>query len=101
MLTGTKGRTDAYPLDKWFHDDFEAGQTDEYSIETKDVGEVLLVQLDNDGGGWYRQNPDWYCNKVTVIDSKTGEIYNFPCYRWVNEQAVLFRGEGKSQVSVY
>ena len=99
-FSGSKGRTDAYPLDKWFHDDFEAGQTDEYTFEAMDVGDVLLVQLNNDGGGWYRKNPDWYCNVVTVINSKNGEIYTFPCYKWVHSETILFEGKGKGSFSI-
>lgn len=44
-------------MDKWFYNDFEVGQKDDYYIIVKDVGEFLMIILKNDGGG-YRS--DWF-----------------------------------------
>ena len=93
LTLGTEGRTDAIKLDKWFHDDFEAGQTDEYTIEATDVGEVLLVQLDSDGSGL---KSDWFVDCVTILSSSQGKVYVFPCYRWVTSQMIVYQQKGKS-----
>ena len=34
-------------MDKWFHNDFEAGTQDTYTLEGEDVGELLMIKLDN------------------------------------------------------
>ena len=91
VLSGTKGRTDAIELDKKFHDDFEAGQTDEYTREAAEVGDVLTIKLKNDGKGLFS---DWFVNKVYIMKTNPPEVCVFPCYRWVDGEIVLFRGKG-------
>ena len=89
---GTEGETNALSLDKWFHNDFEAGQTDEYHVTAKDVGELLMVTLKNDGGMLYS---DWFVNRVTIKDKTKNATYDFPCNRWVQSEATIFEGKGK------
>ena len=91
VLSGTKGRTDAIELDKKFHDDFEAGQTDEYTREAAEVGDVLTIKLKNDGKGLFS---DWFVNKVYIMKTNPPEVCVFPCYRWVDGEIALFRGKG-------
>ena len=90
--SGTNGETDALSLDKWFHNDFEAGQKDEYQITAKDVGELLLVTLKNDQGGLYS---DWFVNRVTIKIKGKDTVYDFPCNRWVQSETIIFEGAGK------
>ncbi|XP_022800953.1 allene oxide synthase-lipoxygenase protein-like [Stylophora pistillata] len=90
-LTGTKGKTDFIKLDNWGND-FERGDVDEYSVEAIDVGEVLMVHLHNDRGGWWYKNPDWFVNKIAVISSTQDDPFEFPCYRWVLSDLVVFEG---------
>ena len=91
--SGTKGKTDMIKLDKWGND-FERGDVDEYSVEAMDVGEILMVHLHNDQGGWWYKNPDWFVNKIGVISSSQDEPFEFPCYRWVLSDLVVFEGRG-------
>ena len=58
-----------------------------------DVGEVLMVHLYNDGSGWFS---DWFVNKITITSSKQEETFDFPCYRWVVDDMVVFQGKGES-----
>ena len=95
-VAGTKGRSDALSLDKSLHDDFEKGHTDEYTVEAMDVGEILLLQLHSDGGGWWYKNPDWFVNKIAIIAAKNNESYEFPCNRWVLKDLKVFQGKGKN-----
>ena len=90
---GTKGKTDLIKLDNWGND-FERGDVDEYSIEAMDVGKVLMIQLHNDGGGWWYKNPDWFVNKITVLSSSQDDPFEFPCYRWVLSDLTVFEGKG-------
>ena len=57
-----------------------------------DVGEVLMVHLYNDGSGWFS---DWFVNKITITSSKQEETFDFPCYRWVVDDMVVFQGKGE------
>ena len=90
---GTKGKTDLIKLDNWGND-FERGDVDEYSIEAMDVGEVLMIQLHNDGGGWWHKNPDWFVNRISVLSSSQEDPFVFPCYRWVLTDLSVFEGKG-------
>ena len=64
LSTGAKGRTDYLKLDKWFHNDFEAGSKEQYQVEAFDVGDIQLIELHSDGGGYWSGDPDWFVNKV-------------------------------------
>ena len=57
-----------------------------------DVGEILMVHLYNDGSGWFS---DWFVNKITITSSKQEETFDFPCYRWVVDDMVVFQGKGE------
>ncbi|XP_078369932.1 allene oxide synthase-lipoxygenase protein-like [Oculina patagonica] len=88
-LTGTKGKTKKLSLGSR-SDDFEAGQTNEYTVQAMDVGEILMIQLYNDRAGLWS---DWFVNKITVTSSKQEKAFKFPCYRWVVSDMVVFQGK--------
>lgn len=92
IIKGTCGETKPLSLDKWFHDDFEAGQTDKYCLTAEDVGELLMVVLMNDGGGW---NSDWFVDRITIKIKSKNVTYDFPCNRWVQSENVIFEGTAK------
>ena len=90
------GETKSLKLDKWLHNDFEAGQEDEYTVRGTDVGELLMIKLIKGGGGLFS---DWFVNRVTikkVVHDAVQRIYNFPCFRWVSSEAVVFEGKGRN-----
>ena len=94
-FTGKDGaETKTFSLDKFFHNDFEKGETDTYEECGADVGEVVMITLNNNGMG---AKSDWYIAKVIVEKELEGgnEKYEFPCYRWVVHQLVVFEGQGK------
>lgn len=95
-FTGTKARTKPVVLDKWFHNDFEKGQEDTYVIEGVDVGEPLMIKLENDQGGLFHRSSDWFVDKVIISCSSNNQaMYEFPCYGWVQHEAVFFEGKGR------
>ena len=51
-----------------------------------------MVHLYNDGSGWFS---DWFVNKITITSSKQEETFDFPCYRWVVDDMVVFQGKGE------
>jgi len=78
-------------MDKWFHNDFEAGTEDTYTLEAEDVGELLMIRLDNDQGGLFS---DWFVEKVLITCSQDPQkLYEFPCGRWVQSESVFFEGK--------
>ena len=93
-VSGTKGKTEKIRLGSW-RNDFEAGHTNEYMIQAMDVGEVLMIQLHNNSSGWLK-NPDWFVNKIFVASSTQERAFQFPCYRWVVSDVVVFQGQGIS-----
>lgn len=80
-------------MDKWLHDDFEAGQEDTYILDAEDVGELLMIKLDNDQGGLFS---DWFVEKVMITCSQDPQrLYEFPCGRWVQSESIFFEGKGR------
>ena len=80
-------------MDKWLHDDFKAGQQDTYILAAEDVGELLMIKLHNDQGGLYS---DWFVEKILITCSQDPQrLYEFPCFRWVQNESVFFGGKGR------
>ena len=92
-MSGTKGKTEKIPLAS-SRNDFEAGQTDEYRVQAMDVGEVLMIHLHNDGAGSWFKDPDWFVAKITVTSLKQEKAFEFPCYRWLVSDMVVFQETG-------
>ena len=85
-------------MDKWLHDDFEAGQEDTYILDAEDVGELLMIKLDNDQGGLFS---DWFVEKVMITCSQDPQrLYEFPCCRWVQSESTFFEGKGRHHEKV-
>jgi hypothetical protein len=78
VLVGTQGESKSHKLDKRFHNDFEAGAVDAYTVKEEDLGDLLLLRFSNDGSGI---GGDWLMDSVTV--TATGRHWSFPYYRWV------------------
>jgi len=97
---GTKARTKPVALENWFHNDFEKGQVDTYDIEEVDVGEPLMIKLENNQGGLFHRSSDWFVDKVVISCSSNNQaMYEFPCYGWVKQEAVFFEGKGRKVFS--
>ena len=80
-------------MDKWLHNDFEAGQEDTYILDAEDVGELLLIKLHNDQGGLFA---DWFVERVMITCSQDPQrLYEFPCGRWVQSESIFYEGKGR------
>lgn len=66
-------------------------------MTAKDVGELLMVTLKNDGGLLYS---DWFVNRVMIKDKTKNITYDFPCNRWVQDVATVFEGTGKIESTI-
>ena len=53
---------------------------DEFTLECQNVGTLKYIRIghDNKGGA-----AGWYLEKVEVVDLSNGQIYQFPCNRWL------------------
>ena len=92
-LTGKDGtETSKFSLNKYFHNDFERGETDTYNVTGDDVGDVAMITLNNDG--MFKSN--WFIDKVIVEKAVEGgsEKFEFPCYHWDSHHLVVYEGKG-------
>ena len=98
IFTGRNGKETRYfELDKILANDFEAGDEEEYEENGEDVGEIVMVSLRLGG---LKILSDWFLEKIT-IEAKCSyrrEKYVFPCYRWIEEDFVVYEGAGKIKI---
>lgn len=75
-------RTNKLVLDKFFRDDFERGNLDEFPVKRqKDFGnDVVEIEFWRDSAGI---KSDWYVDRISIENMKTNETYVFPVYRWI------------------
>jgi len=95
-IIGTKGQTKPLLLRRWFHNAFWTGGKDHYTLEAENVGEILLIKLKNDQTGFFHYSSDLFLAEISIsYESDAKKVYKFPCFRWVQTEAVFFEGEAK------
>eukprot|EP01047_Picozoa_sp_COSAG01_P075042 COSAG01_NODE_12731_length_1693_cov_1.268507_2_plen_255_part_00 len=62
--------------------DFERGETNEFKIQTKDIGRLTKIRIGHDGQGI---GAGWHMDSAEIIDDGTRELWKFPCHRWFDE----------------
>ncbi|XP_078525501.1 hydroperoxide isomerase ALOXE3-like [Lissotriton helveticus] len=81
-----------------FGADLLAGATDVYHFhEKKDLGDIQLIRLHKEPFSFFPED-SWFCNKVTV-ESPTGKMYHFPCYRWIEGYITVELPEGTATLA--
>ncbi|XP_078525516.1 hydroperoxide isomerase ALOXE3-like isoform X1 [Lissotriton helveticus] len=91
-LVGSRGQGEKRLLNHFGHD-FLPGATDVYHIhEKKDLGDIQLIRLHKEPFSFFPED-SWFCSQVTV-ESPTGKIYHFPCYRWIEGYLTVELPEG-------
>ncbi|WXH27024.1 hypothetical protein WA016_00935 [Myxococcus stipitatus] len=93
VLVGTRGESGPHLLDLPFHNDFEAGTQDDYSIDAEDVGDLVLLRFFNEGG----LAADWLLDWVRVTDGT--KQWHFPFFRWVLSGATVEVLEGTAKLA--
>ncbi|XP_071125883.1 polyunsaturated fatty acid 5-lipoxygenase-like isoform X4 [Mytilus edulis] len=72
-------KTQEFHLDKFFRDDFERGQLDDFhlgdEVDLKNISELELWRDD------YGFGDEWYVDYIQV--HKNEEIYSFPMFKWI------------------
>ena len=91
---GTKGKTSLFSLESAS----KAENMDEYSIKAMDVGEVVMINLHNDGAsGWFFKKQDWFLNEIQVTSSTEKDSFNFQFYCWVFSGVIVIHRGGNSK----
>ena len=81
ILFGTNGKSENRRLDTKHFNDRERCQTDYYRIHTDDdLGDLVLVRIWHNNAN---EKPGWFLEEVKVKNLRTGEIWNFPCGKWL------------------
>lgn len=63
-------------------------------MEAKDVGELLMIKVENDQSGLFHYSSDLFLDVVLInYDKDANKVYEFPCYSWVQTESVFFEGE--------
>ncbi|XP_034956813.2 lipoxygenase homology domain-containing protein 1 [Zootoca vivipara] len=62
---------------------FERGQEDIFSIQAVDLGAVYKINIRHDNTN---PRPDWYLEKVEVLNDNTEDLFLFPCERWLSRK---------------
>ena len=78
QLFGDKGKTGEYKLDS-SSNDFERGQTDEFSVEALDIGIVQRIRIGHDNAGL---GSAWFLESVNIEDTLNMKVYEFIVKQW-------------------
>ncbi|XP_032531612.1 lipoxygenase homology domain-containing protein 1 [Chiroxiphia lanceolata] len=62
---------------------FERGQEDTFTIEAVDLGIVYKIKIRHDNSMF---SPDWFLEKVEILDETTEESFVFLCERWLSKK---------------
>ncbi|CAF4587849.1 unnamed protein product [Rotaria sp. Silwood1] len=83
ILYGTLGDTGTRPLKQKGRNLFERGRVDEFIIESLDLGKLNKLHIEHDNS---KLSPDWFLDKVEVVNMDTDEKVTFPCNRWLGKK---------------
>ncbi|KAJ6662996.1 hypothetical protein lerEdw1_010817, partial [Lerista edwardsae] len=60
---------------------FERAQTDVFKINAVDLGTLIKVVIRHDNS---LLRPDWYLDRLEIVNDDTDDWYLFPCERWLS-----------------
>ena len=95
---GTKGQTGPHKLSNWFCTDFRKGKEVHFTVETTDVGDILLVQFDVHKG-LFRKAAQWYAEKAIVSNNARDDKHHYN-WGWITRQAVLYHDKGIPEFTI-
>lgn len=93
QLIGALGESEPHKLDKWLHDDLKAGAEDVYTIEARDIGDLIALRFTNSGS---LVGSDWLLDSARVTAGE--KSWYFPYYRWVVGGATADALEGTARL---
>uniref|UniRef100_A0A8C3USI3 Lipoxygenase homology domains 1 n=1 Tax=Catharus ustulatus TaxID=91951 RepID=A0A8C3USI3_CATUS len=62
---------------------FERGQEDTFTIQAVDLGILYKIKIRHDNS---MLSPDWFLEKVEILDETTEESFVFLCERWLSKK---------------
>ncbi|XP_054253211.1 lipoxygenase homology domain-containing protein 1 [Indicator indicator] len=62
---------------------FERGQEDTFTIEAVDLGILYKIKIRHDNSMF---SPEWFLEKVEILDETTEETFIFLCERWLSKK---------------
>ncbi|WP_421947479.1 PLAT/LH2 domain-containing protein [Phaeodactylibacter xiamenensis] len=92
-INGASRNSTALHLDNQYNN-HEQGDVDVYSYELPDVGNIESIVLYHDNTG---KKPGWFCESVTILNTRTGEEWYFNVNKWFATSA----GDGKIRRRIY
>jgi hypothetical protein len=78
-LYGDNGSSGERQLDTE-RDNFERGQTDVFSPDMPDLGNLQRVRIRHDNSG---SRPGWFLDRIIILNETTQQEWTFPCNRWL------------------
>lgn len=78
-MFGELGDSSERRLMKKTRNNFERGQTDDFTLESPSLGRLQRLRIGHDNTG---ASPGWFLKKVIVDDLDQGAVYEFPCDKW-------------------
>ncbi|XP_071795423.1 lipoxygenase homology domain-containing protein 1-like [Asterias amurensis] len=94
IIYGSNGDSGKHPLKQRFRDLFEKGQTDKFTLEVLDLGDLVKLYVEHDNKGF---NAGWLCDHVTITNLATGKQTLFPCGKWLDKG----KGDGELYKELY
>jgi len=86
ILIGTNGKSDKWELKHSNRmNKFEKGQIDNFTFDSKNLGDLKEFELYSDGAG---VGADWNVEKVEVIDQATKELTLFKFQSWLKKNYI-------------
>uniref|UniRef100_A0A3Q2V469 Lipoxygenase homology PLAT domains 1a n=1 Tax=Haplochromis burtoni TaxID=8153 RepID=A0A3Q2V469_HAPBU len=93
-LYGSNGDSGCRQLRQKFRNLFERGQTDRFSVEMLDMGELQKVRVEHDNSGL---SPGWLLDRVEVTNTANGVTTIFLCGKWLDSK----KADGKISRAIY
>jgi len=88
VITGKKGKSEVIVLKHSNHvNKFEEGQTDNFTVDSADVGDVTALTLGHDNSGL---GASWMADSAELVDLATGSVFKFAINQWFDKK----KGDG-------
>ena len=83
IIVGDRAATKRQYLDTMLYNDFERGDTMEYSFRDREIGNIQYIIMKKEESKLTIES-EWYLKKVVVQKDKSGYEISFPFFQWVN-----------------
>lgn len=78
-------------------ENFQLGQTDEFIIESKEIGNLQKINIGHDNMEAGVENADWFLERVEVTCPHDNASWRFSCNDWL----AMDKGDGRIDRDLY